>query len=58
VEIIHNDYVFSDDKKLILLENICKILEKSYWANNRKWEINKKAIDNSICIGIYKNNKK
>ncbi|MCL2722455.1 MAG: GNAT family N-acetyltransferase [Treponema sp.] len=54
MEFTHNDYVFSDDKNLIQLENVCKLLEKSYWANNRKLEINKKAIENSICIGIYK----
>jgi len=57
MEITHNDYVFNDDKNLIQLENVCKLLEKSYWANNRKLEINKKAIENSICIGIYKDKK-
>jgi len=56
MEIIYNDYVFSNDKNLIQLENVCKLLDKTYWANNRKLEINKKAIENSICIGVYKNN--
>ena len=56
MEIIFGDYKFSDNKDLILLDNVCKLLDKTYWANNRKMEINKKAIENSICIGIYKNN--
>ena len=56
MEIILGDYKFSDNKDLLSLDNVCKLLNKTYWANNRKMEINKKAIENSICIGIYKNN--
>ena len=56
MEILFGDYRFSDNKDLILLDNVCKLLDKTYCANNRKMEINKKAIENSICIGIYKNN--
>ena len=56
MEIIFGDYKFSDNKNLISLDNVCKLLNKTYWANNRQMEINKKAIENSICIGIYKNN--
>jgi len=57
MEIHFGDYQFNDNKDLILLDDVCELLDKTYWANNRKKEINKKAIENSICIGIYKNNK-
>ena len=56
MEIFFGEYQFSDNKSLLQFDSICNLLEKTYWANNRKKEINKKAIENSICIGIYKNN--
>jgi predicted GNAT family N-acyltransferase len=56
MEIIFCDYIFTDDKNKISIDTICELLNKTYWANKRKKEINIKAIENSICIGIYKNN--
>jgi len=47
------EYKFSDNKSLISIDKVCELLGKSYWANNRKKEITVKAIENSICIGIY-----
>ena len=44
MEIIFGDYKFSDNKNLISLDNVCKLLDKTYWANNRKKEINKKLL--------------
>jgi len=57
MEINFGDYQFSDNKDLILLDDVCDLLDKTYWANKRKKDINKKAIENSLCIGIYKNSK-
>ena len=53
MDIIFGEYKFSDNKSLISINKVCELLENSYWANNRKKEINIKAIENSICIGIY-----
>jgi predicted GNAT family N-acyltransferase len=47
------EYKFSDEKNLISIEKVCELLDKTYWANNRKKEITIKAIENSICVGIY-----
>jgi len=47
------EYKFSDKKNLILIDKVCELLGNSYWANNRKKEITIKAIENSLCIGIY-----
>lgn len=51
----YNDYTFSDDKSLLSLESIKKLLEQSYWASDRTMDMIKKSIDNSICYGVYKN---
>jgi len=48
-------YKFSDNKNLISIEKLYELLKKSYWANNRSKETTVKAIQNSICIGIYLN---
>jgi len=47
------EYKFSDNKSLISINKVCELLGNSYWANNRKKEITIKAIENSLCIGIY-----
>jgi len=47
------EYKFSDNKSLISIDKVCELLGNSYWANNRKRETTVKAIENSICIGIY-----
>lgn len=48
-------YSISTDKKLIDFERIFKYLdEESYWARGIPRERLMKAIDNSMCFGIYK----
>ena len=47
------EYKFSDNKSMISIDKACELLGKSYWANNQKRETTIKAIQNSICIGIY-----
>jgi len=53
MDINFGEYKFSDNKSLISIDKVCELLGNSYWANNRKREITIKAIENSICIGIY-----
>ena len=53
MEINCGEYIFSDNKNLISIDKVCELLGNSYWANNRKRETTIKAIENSICIGIY-----
>jgi len=47
------EFKFSDNKSLISTDKVCELLGESYWANDRKRETTVKAIENSICIGIY-----
>jgi len=53
VDIHFGEYKFSDNKSLISIDKVCELLKNSYWANNQKRETTIKAIENSICIGIY-----
>jgi predicted GNAT family N-acyltransferase len=53
MDINFGEYIFSDNKNLISIDKVCELLGNSYWANNRKRETTIKAIENSICIGIY-----
>jgi predicted GNAT family N-acyltransferase len=55
MDVNYGKYRFSDNKSLISIDKVCELLGNSYWANNRKKEITIKAIENSICIGIYLN---
>jgi len=53
VDVNFGEYIFSDNKNLISIDKVCELLGNSYWANDRKRETTIKAIENSICIGIY-----
>ena len=53
MDINYGEYIFSDNKNLISIDKVCELLGNSYWANDRKRETTIKAIENSICIGIY-----
>ncbi len=64
MHIIMNDDAFlkkgfqiSTDKSLIDFEAVYQYLDKeSYWSQGIPVEKLKKAIDNSICFGVYKQN--
>lgn len=51
------EYRISNDKSLILIEDVCELLANTYWANKRPREVIEKSIENSICYGIYNKNK-
>lgn len=51
-------FYISTDKTLLDFEMIYQYLDKdSYWANNIPPEVLKRAINNSLCFGIYLQNK-
>jgi GNAT superfamily N-acetyltransferase len=51
-------YIISTDKGLLDFETIYKYLaEDSYWAKGIPVEKLQRAIENSLCFGIYKENK-
>ncbi|TCD00676.1 N-acetyltransferase [Pedobacter frigidisoli] len=55
MEISENGFVFSDKKALLNRDAIHRYLsEESYWAKNIPLETVNRAIDNSLCFGVYK----
>lgn len=58
VEKTINNYLFSTDKEKLQIEPIHRYLsEESYWAQNIPIEIVKKAIEGSLCFGVYLNSR-
>ena len=58
MEIIENDFIFSDDRNLIDINAVHHYLStESYWAKNIPLALVQKAIAHSLCFGIYKDGK-
>lgn len=54
----HDEFVISTDPARLQLDVIHKYLsEDSYWAKGRKREITRKALENSLCFGVYRDGK-
>ena len=51
------EYIISTDKSLLDIDVIHNYLQTSYWAANRSREKTIKAIEHSICFGLYQNKK-
>ncbi|HUM53437.1 MAG TPA: GNAT family N-acetyltransferase, partial [Chitinophagales bacterium] len=52
-----NNYQISTDKNLLQVDIIQSFLaNESYWAKDIPKNIIEKAISNSLCFGVYKNN--
>ncbi len=52
-----NSLNISTDKSLLDIEVIYNFLSLSYWAKGRPLSILKKSINNSLCFGVYLDNK-
>ncbi|WP_316737368.1 GNAT family N-acetyltransferase [Pedobacter aquatilis] len=58
MQIHENGYIFSDKKELLNIDSIHRYLsQESYWAKNIPLQIVKTSIENSLCFGIYKDEK-
>jgi predicted GNAT family N-acyltransferase len=53
MEVLYKNYLISDDKSMIDSEVVIELLSKSYWANKRPYELTRKGIENSYCLGVY-----
>jgi ribosomal protein S18 acetylase RimI-like enzyme len=51
------DIVISSDKALLKLDDILALLGSSYWASERSKEKIVKSIENSLCFGVYHQDK-
>lgn len=54
MEVVYNDFLISDDKSKIDNNTVIDFLSRSYWANKRPHERTQKAIENSYCVGVFK----
>lgn len=55
MELQKGEFSISTDKNRLQIETIHKFLsEESYWAQNRSKEQTGRAIENSLCFGVYK----
>ncbi len=52
-----DEYIISTDKSKLQLDVIHGFLKTSYWAKDIEFEKVKRAIDNSLCFGMFYRNK-
>lgn len=52
-----NDFLYSTDKEKLDIPYVHGFLTKSYWAKEISVALVEKSIENSLCIGIYRDNK-
>lgn len=52
-----NGFMISDDRSLLDIDRISRLLSTTYWASNRPKETIERSIVNSICFGLYDNSK-
>lgn len=57
MEVTFNTYTISDDKTRLDIDIIGGFLSRSYWANERPIEKTQKAIEHSLCYGVYDQNR-
>jgi predicted GNAT family N-acyltransferase len=50
-------YVISDDKSRLKVPAVMALLEQSYWAKDHSAEKVQKMIENSLCLGLFENDK-
>ena len=52
-----NEFNISTDKNKINLDYVYQFLTQSYWSPGTSMQIVKKAMEGSLCFGVYDNNK-
>jgi len=52
-----NEFNISTDKNKINLDYVHQFLTQSYWSPGTSMQIVKKAMEGSLCFGVYDNNK-
>jgi len=51
------EYLLSDEKSLLSMEAVFGLLSKTYWAKDRPIEKIEASIENSLCWGLFHNNR-
>jgi GNAT superfamily N-acetyltransferase len=52
-ELQRDSFTISSDPARLDLDAICSFLSRSYWANERTRETTQRAIEHSLCFGVY-----
>jgi len=52
-EVQRDGFTISTDPGRLDLDAICSFLARSYWASDRPREITQRAIEHSLCFGMY-----
>lgn len=45
--------MLSDDPARLDVDVVCALLQATYWAGDRPKELIRKAIQNSVCLGLF-----
>ena len=53
MEIHEGDCIISDQKALLQIDRVYKMLHKSYWASERTRDTIIRSIEHSLCFGVY-----
>lgn len=56
MEVSFNEFIISDDMSRIDKNAVLDFLSRSYWANKRPQDRTIRAIDNSYCLGVFREN--
>ena len=57
MELTKENYIFTDNKELIKLDEVQRLLKQSHWAVNRSVGIIESTIESSICFMIFHDTK-
>ncbi len=52
-ELLHHGYLISDDSARLNVDAIHAYLVRSYWSEGIPREVVARAVQNSLCLGIY-----
>ncbi len=48
------EFLISDDKGLLQPDRVDELMHATYWAAERSSEVTQRAIENSLCVGVYR----
>ncbi len=53
MEWMNGDFIISDNKALINIDDVFNLLSKTYWASSRTKGTIEKSLSKSLCFGLY-----
>lgn len=53
MEYSYKGYRFTNDQSLLHAEDVKRLLEQTYWAQERPLETIRKSMEHSLCFGVF-----